>query len=181
MRTAILAVAFFVASALLPRAPLAQDTLRIPWSDSAAILHAAWRAVTASYTAPRPLWLWAPSTRDTGDVLLLSPGLRAALVQRQIPAFARRPAGEDTIVFRLTQWQLDSAGVLLQFRSAWTTVLGSGERRCRTGSGNVEHFRVRWDKGEWKAARSGTVLHGDGLCRPVSSAGVPPAAARPRR
>jgi len=181
VRPAILAVALLVAIGR-PRTPLAQEAPPIPSSDSAAILHAAWRAATASYGAHRPLWFWAPSTSDTGDVLLLSPVVRTALVQRQVPAFARHPAGDDTVVLRLTQWRPDSAGVLLQFRSAWTTVLGSGERRCRTRSGNVEHFRVWWNNGQWKAELFGPVLHGDSMCRPISAAGATrPAAFGSRR
>jgi hypothetical protein len=104
----------------------------------------------------------------------------AELVQLQVPASERRPIGDDTVVFRLTRWQTDSAGVLVGFRSAWTTVLGTGARRCRTGSGNSEQFWVRLQNGEWRAERVGPVIHGDEVCRPLPP-GSPGSGSRPSR
>jgi len=164
LRRVIFAVAFLASSGLL-RATDAQDAPALQSSDTAAILHAAWQVASDGHTGRRTLWFWTPATSDSGDVVPLSFAVRAALVRRQVPAFVRRPAGDDTVVFRLTQWGADSAGVLLEFRSAWSTILGTGERRCRTRTGNVERFRVWWEGG-WKAERAGPVLHGDTMCSP---------------
>jgi hypothetical protein len=176
LRRAIFAATLIVASGL-PDSTLAQDTRTLQASDSVAILHAAWRRASDGHRERRALWFWVPSTPDTSDVAPLSFAIRAALVRLQIAAFHLRPAGDDTVVFHLTQWQADSAGVLLEFRSAWTTIRGVGDRRCRTGVGNVERFRVSWEDNQWKAERAGPVLHGDSMCRPIApeGRGVPPA------
>ena len=165
MRRVIFAVTFLASSGLL-RATDAQDALALHSSDTAAILHAAWRLASDGHGGRRTLWFWIPATSDTGDVVPLSFAVRAALVRRQVPAYLRHPAGDDTVVFRLTQWGADSASVLLEFRSAWSTILGTGDRRCRTRTGNVERFRVSWEDA-WKAERAGPVLHGDTMCNPV--------------
>ena len=179
MRAAILGVAV-AAAACLERSPATPPTRRAaaaPRSDSAAILHAAWQVATENRHPGRALWLWAPSAPDTVRAVPLSPAVRGALVGRGIPASERRPAGDDTVVFRVTRWQADSAGVLVELLSAWTTVLGAGARRCRKGSGNIEQFRVRRRGGEWRAEPAGPVAHGDNACAPLA----PGAAAARRR
>jgi hypothetical protein len=160
------------AFACVKRPPASTPTPReaaVAISDGAAILHAAWKVATAGGHSGRALWFWAPASQDTSRALPISTALRAALVQLQVPASERRPIGDDTVVFRVTRWQPDSAGVLVGLYSAWTTVLGTGARRCRTGSGNSEQFRVRLENGEWRAERVGPVAHGDNICVPLPS------------
>ena len=164
MRRAFFAAPFVIGSGLLQSTEAQDPVLRA--SDSAAVVYAAWRLASDGHSGHRALWFWIPSAPDTGDVVPLSFAVHAALVRLQVPAFSGRPAGDDTVVFRLTQWKTDSAGVLLEFRSAWTTILGAGDRRCRTHTGNVEQFRVSRER-EWKATRAGPVLHGDGMCGPI--------------
>jgi hypothetical protein len=139
-------------------------------ADSAALVQAAWAVVARGHGAGRVLWLWAPSAADTARVVPLSGEVRAALTRLGVPASAHRPAGDDTVVVRLTAWRADAGGVLLEVESAWTTVLGTGPRRCRTGSGNHERIRVRRSAAAWAALRDGPVLHGDRVCAPIAGA-----------
>ncbi|MGN6481331.1 hypothetical protein, partial [Luteibacter sp.] len=103
MQRRALGVAVLVAACIAPpRAAFGQ--LALTRADSAAIVRAVWGAAVPP-GAPRAgqvLWLWAPAAADTARVLPLSAALRDALVRQGIPASARRPAGDDTVVFRLT-------------------------------------------------------------------------------
>jgi hypothetical protein len=138
-------------------------------SDSVAVLHAAWQALTSERRARRVLWLWAPSVPDTTGVIPLTAGITNALAQLRIPASTRRPAGDDTVVFTVTEWtgEFQKGRVELEFRSRWTTVLGSGARPCRTGSVNIERVQVMLSDGRWKAERMEPVMHGDDICVPL--------------
>ena len=138
-------------------------------ADSAAIVRAVWDTVASGFGAPHArlaLWLWAPAADSVG-VVPLSPALRDSLVRQGIPAFVRWPVGDDTVVFRLTGWRTDSAGVSVELMSGWTTVLGFGRRRCRTGSGNHERFRLERRDTAWVAERVGPIVHGDRVCTPI--------------
>ena len=150
-------------------------------ADSAAIIRAVWDAALAGGTPPsmRARWFWAPPTRDSTRVVPVSAELRQALTQLGLPAFVRRPAGDDTLVLHLTRWRVDSAGVDVELASQWTVVLGTGPRRCRAGSGNAERFRVRREGGAWLAQRVGPIIHGDRACTPLQSPRYrPPASER---
>jgi hypothetical protein len=152
---------------LLPRTASAQRALT--QSDSAAIVRAAWDVATDDFHTGRDawvLWLWTP-TADTARSVAFSPALRVALIMQGVPASTRRPAGDDTVVVRVTRWRTDAASVTIELQSAWTTLLGASAHRCRTGSGNIEHFRVDARGAEWIARRVGAVTHGDGGCRPL--------------
>lgn len=166
--TRILATVFAAALCLSPARAVSQ-TAGMSRGDSAAIIRHAWKTVASGYTRFKPgeLALWTPSKPDSAHTVPLSPALGAQLVQQGVPASARRPAGDDTVVFVVTKWQPDSAGVVLEFRSRWTTVLGSGSRRCRTSSGNVERVRVRRRGDAWTAEALMPVMHGDTVCKPI--------------
>jgi len=137
--------------------------------DSVAIVRAAWRTVTASHASRRAVRLWSPLARDTVRIVLLSRTIIDGLVRGGISVVPRRQAGDDTVVFQITRWQSDpdSRRVILEINSSWTTVLGTGARACRTGSGNVEHLRVSYRNGEWISEQRRPVLHGDNVCVPL--------------
>lgn len=151
--------------ALLSSPAAAQPRLRA--ADSAAVVRAAWELSVGGHNERRAVWLWAPAPGDSAHGVALSPAVRAALARRNVPVSTRRPAGDDTVVFRLVDWRADADGILLQVESAWTTVLGSGARRCRTGSGNHERVRVARAAGAWTARWEGPSLHGDRVCLPL--------------
>lgn len=166
--TGILATVFAAAVCLSP-ARAASQTAGMSSRDSAAIIRQAWKTVSIGYTrfSPGELVLWAPANPDSAHTVPLSPALGAALAQEGVPVSAHRPAGDDTVAFVITQWQPDSAGAVLEFRSRWTTVLGSGSRTCRTSSGNVERVRVRRQGDAWTAEALMPVMHGDTVCEPI--------------
>jgi hypothetical protein len=170
MYSRVLSVALLTVgcSAAPRRAAVSQEA--VVQADSAAIVRAVWAAATDGWrarAARQVLWLWAPSAADTTQVVPLSPAVRDALVRQGVPASARRPAGDDTVVMHLTAWQADSGGVDVEVVSGWTVVLGSGSRRCRAGSGNVERFAVRRRGGGWAIERARPILHGDRVCAPI--------------
>ena len=142
---------------------------QITSQDSVAIVRAAWRTVTAGHASRRAVRLWSPPARDTVGIFPLSPTIIDGLVRGGISVVQRRQAGDDTVVFQITRWQSDpdSRRVILEIRSSWTTVLGTGARACRTGSGNVEQLRVSYRNGEWTSEQRGPVMHGDNVCVPL--------------
>jgi hypothetical protein len=150
------------------RAPVRASS-QVTSHDSVAILRAAWRTVTAGHTSRRAVRLWSPLARDTVRIVLLSRAIIDGLVRGGISVVPRRQAGDDTVVFQITRWQSDpdSRRVILEIRSSWTTVLGTGARACRTGSGNVEQIRVSYRDGEWTSEQRGPVMHGDNVCVPL--------------
>lgn len=153
---------------------------QITSSDSAAIVRAAWRTVSAGHASRRVVRLWSPLAPGTVGLVQLSPTITDALARDRISIVSRRQAGDDTVVFHIARWQSDpgSGDVILEIRSAWTTVLGAGARACRTGSGNVEQLRVTRRNGEWRSEQGGPVMHGDNVCVPLqrgASGRAPPA------
>ncbi len=139
-------------------------------SDSAAVIASAWETAIAGHRGSRAAVLWIPAASDTVSFIPLSAQARVALGQVGVPLAARGVAGDDTVVFRLTGFQADSAEVVVELHSAWTTVYRGGARPCRSGAGNVERFRVRSVDRTWRAARHGYVLHGDSGCMPIPPA-----------
>jgi len=138
--------------------------------DSIAIVRAVWEAATGAHAhanSRRALWLWAPDAADSARVVPLSAPIRSALAQQGIPISPHRPAGDDTVVYRLVRWDADSAGVTVALGSAWTTILGSGARRCRARSGNGERFHLERRTAVWVVERVDPVAHGDAVCVPV--------------
>ncbi|HKW46852.1 MAG TPA: hypothetical protein VJN70_05385 [Gemmatimonadaceae bacterium] len=143
--------------------------LRAAWSqsttpDTAAILREVWAAATMS--TPRPAVLWIPRT-DTAPVVSISAEVRNELMRRGVPVFENHPAGDDTVVYHITRWKVDSAGVIVRLASEWTEVIGQGARRCRAKSGNIEQFRIRQENGMWVGQRLSPIMHGDGACAKV--------------
>jgi hypothetical protein len=136
-------------------------------SDSVQVIHAAWRAASDGHAPRRAVVLWSASPSDTGQAVRLSSALRDSLARMGVRLESRQMVGDDTVHFRLTKWERDSLGDVLEFRSSWSTILGSGARACRTGSGNVERFRVLRVNRGWMATRSGPVIHGDRACVPI--------------
>ena len=148
--------------------------------DSIAIVRAAWRTVTAGHASRRAVRLWSPLVRDTVPIVPLSRTIIDSLIRGGISVVPRQQAGDDTVVFQITRWQADprSRRVILEIRSSWTTVLDTGVRACRTGSGNVEQLRVSYRDGQWRSEQRGPVMHGDNVCVPLhrgASHRAPPA------
>lgn len=135
--------------------------------DSAAILEAVWRQAVSTQSRLRATQLWVPTTADTSRVLAMSAPLRRLLLDRGMPLTDRQTAGDDTVTFHIANWQNESGAILVEVHSSWTTVLGAAPRRCRTGSGNVEQFRVTSLSGTWTAVLTGPVMHGDRVCTPI--------------
>jgi hypothetical protein len=149
-------------------------------SDSVAIVRAAWQTVTAGHASRRVVRLWSRLAPETVGLVPLSRTITDAIARDGIPVVARRWAGDDTVVFHIARWESDphSGRVILEIRSAWTTVLRAGARACRTGSGNIEQVEVTQRQGEWRAKQRGPVMHGDQICVPLQRAasGRPPPA-----
>jgi len=136
-------------------------------SDSAQIIRSVWNAASPFHARLRAAVLWSPTEQDTGRFVRMSPMLRQILAQAGVPLERRRTVGDDTVVFHLTKWIADSSDAVIELQSGWTTVLGRASRPCRTGSGNVEHFRVRLRNDAWTATLEGPVIHGDRACLPI--------------
>lgn len=134
--------------------------------DTVEILEAVWRTATIGHSHMRAPWLYLPNADIAA--LTASDSVRGALSLRGIPASTRLPAGDDTVIFRVRRWAVDPSGMpLIEVHSSWTTMLGSGPQRCRTGSGNVESYRAFRTSLGWSAERTGPVEHGDSVCRPA--------------
>jgi hypothetical protein len=143
--------------------------------DSAAVLRSAFRFVTQGHNArQRVLWFWTPSSADS-NALSFSPDVRAILTASGLTVSENRPVGDDTVVFRVRSWKVDSAGVLLEIRSEWTQVRRANPP-CRTGSANVERLRLRRADGEWVTSHEGPVVHGDNACAPLDRTKARPSA-----
>src|SRR5690606_2339145 len=97
-------------------------------SDSVQIFHAAWRAATDGHFGRRALVLWALAPTDTGAVVRLSLQIHDSLARLGVAMEARREFGDDTVHFRITKWERDSIGDLLELRSSWSTILRPGRR-----------------------------------------------------
>ncbi len=162
MRVHELALLVLIASSTRTPCATAQS-LTGARKDTVDILDAVWRVATPNHQKSRVPWLYVPA-KDTG-VVTVSDAVRSALEQQGVAASARRPTGDDTVVFRVTRWKVDTGGtMLLRLNSHWTAVLGSGVRRCRTGSGNSENYRVARSGAGWSAVRLNPVFHGDNVC-----------------
>lgn len=138
--------------------------------DSAQIIRTVWSAASEGHLRMRAAVLWLPSAVDTGQSVSVSPALHQLLLQDGIPLERRRKVGDDTVVFMVTKWTRDSSGVVLELRSAWTTVLRNASRACRAGAGNIEGFRVHLADHTWVATRHGPVLHGAQECTTIPPA-----------
>lgn len=170
MCTRLLFATFVILGGCAKRTAEASHTVQTP-RDSAQIIGAAWRAASELHMALRPAVFWSSSGADTGRFVPMSAYLQRMLVEAGVPLEPRVTTGDDTVVFRLTSWARESSSALLELRSTWTTVLRAGSPRpCRTGSINVERFRVRRRGNAWTAERDGPVLHGDKECVPIPPA-----------
>lgn len=145
---------------------------RLTAADSAAVVQAAWHHSADAHVPRRAVWLWTPPPGDTLRGVPLSPAVRRALAKAGVPVSDRRPAGDDTVVFRLVEWRSNAGGIRLEVWSEWTTVLGTGARRCRTGSGNRSGVQVQRVAGAWVAMWDGPQLHGDRVCNPIRESGA---------
>ncbi len=135
-----------------------------PVADTVAMLEAIWKAADAQVNMADVQWFYLPSAATTG--LTASDAVRRGLVARGIPASDRLPVGDDTLVVRMTQKTRASNGSLHVTVSTWRTyVIGSGERRCRKGSGNT--FTIIANKGllGWTAVNEGPFATGDSVCQ----------------
>lgn len=155
--------------AIAPAVASAQSTLTR--RDSIEIARAVWAA--SSQRAARPaehaVRLWLPNGMDSARVVLLSGDVRTALARAGLPVVEAQPAGDDTVVVSFADWR-PAAGtqgtrmLSVRLRSAWTTVLQNGTGRCRTGSSNLEQFRVSRRGVVWTAERVPGAIHGDSEC-----------------
>jgi hypothetical protein len=147
-------------------------------ADTVAAIRAAWKAMTgANLIAAEPTlttnsarsvppWLWTSPDRESRGTIPISEGVSSELARQGIPTSARRPRGDDTVVFRIAKWTGDGPAEL-QFVSEWTTVLGSGSRSCRTGGGFVANVRAIRAAGGWTAKLLMPVEVGDDVCVPI--------------
>jgi hypothetical protein len=149
------------------RPPAAGSHPKLTQADTVAIVRAVWESMpmTSSHTLDPAPWLWTPTTRDSIVAIRLSDAVVKALAQQGLPASTRRPRGDDTVVFHITKLK-NGGRVELQLVSEWTTVLGTGSRRCRTGGGDVADFRVTRTSTGW-TAKVLTVEVGDDVCVPI--------------
>lgn len=155
-------LAFSVAPVSAQRAP----GIALSSGDSAAVLRTAFRFVTEGHNRRRRvLWFWTPSRADS-NALAFSPDVRAILTASGLTVSENRPVGDDTVVFRVHSWKVDSANVLLEIRSEMTEVLRSNPP-CRTGSGSIQRVRLTRSSGEWVAAYAGPTIVGDNVCTPL--------------
>lgn len=163
-----LAAAACVVVALLPlQAAAAQSPRALASDDTVAMIAAAWEQTSAGHRGHRAALLRFPGLADTGRIVRLSPAVRAGLARRAIPVTERSVVGDDTVLFHVARFESDSAGATVEMRSGWTTVLGAGARRCRTGSGNVERVVIRRTPTGWGAGVRGPIIHGDRVCAPI--------------
>ncbi len=135
--------------------------------DSVEVVRAFWRLAASLAPIRDVAWLWTPIEADSESVAF-SPAIQASLAAQGVPASARRPVGDDTVVFRLVEWHDERGTVRLHMDSFASTVLGTGARRCRTGSGNSGRVRVRRTRGQWEASWEGPGVRGAQVCRPIS-------------
>ena len=141
--------------------PTPEGAVRSP-GDTADVLAAVWEVPASNLTGSGVRWLYLPSTDSAA--FTASAAVRAALVARGVPASTRRPAGHDTVVFRVDRWARDSAGwPVLTVSSGWTHLSTSTPAICMS-AGNVETYRARRTRAGWEAERSGPGLHGGGYC-----------------
>lgn len=136
--------------------------------DTAAVLTALWRQLNrdGSTAVPR---LFMPNDQGHGAIGV-SDEVRAILTRSGIPVSSTRPAGDDTIVFRVVRWTTERSGsVLVEFRSESTTILGTGTRQCRARSGSAGSYRIHRAHDGWVTELVGPVIAGDDICRPVQS------------
>lgn len=151
-------------------------------ADSIGIVHALWRAATDS--KPTDLsghvrWLWTPSFDNAPGAVPLSAAVRAALSALDIPAFERRPTGDDTVVFYISGWITNANDVSLSVRAAMTYVQATRAGLCRYGWDNASSFRVTRSATGWTAVRQGPVMAGDNGCRLIRPDSGVPHALRP--
>lgn len=134
--------------------------------DSVEVVRAFWRLASSQASVHDVVWLWTPEQADSESVAF-SAATRMSITAYGVPASAHRPVGDDTVVFRLVEWHEEQGSVQLRMSSFVSTVLGSGTRRCRTGSGNSGNARVRRKGGQWEASWEGPGIHGTQACRPI--------------
>lgn len=168
MRIGILTTSMLVAAAVVPVGAAAgqRSKARV---DTAAIVRTVWESATAQWKqspARAVLWFWAPIERDSTHTIVLSPAVRQALMRDGVPVSARRPVGDDTVVFSLTSWRDTAVGVKVQLTSGLTTVLRGAHQPCRVGSGTSTNYLVRRHGSGWRV-EGGPVLVGDTVCEPL--------------
>jgi hypothetical protein len=135
-------------------------------ADTADVLEVVWRVRATSMTIAGVEWLYLPNADSAA--LTVSDAVRAALVQRNVPASAHRPMGHDTVVYQVVRWTRDAGGnPVLVLSSAWSFISKRAPEYCMTG-GNTETFRTRSGGTGWQAERIGQILHGNGYCNPNS-------------
>ena len=134
--------------------------------DSVEVVRAFWRLASSQASVHDVIWLWTPVQADSESVAFSS-AIQKSLATHGVPASTHRPVGDDTVVFRLVEWREERGSVRLRMSSFASTVLGSGTRRCRTGSGNSGSARVRRKGKQWEASWEGPGIHGTQACRPI--------------
>ena len=130
-------------------------------TDSAAVLHAAWRAAVES-RPPHQARVLMISRGAAQPAVQLSERVQAAVAARGVPIITgRRRPGLDTVAVELLAWRSDApSSARLQLRTAWTWQLD----QCRAMSGVDRWYRVSCDSAGCRAAPEGAGVAGDTAC-----------------
>ena len=101
-------------------------------ADTADVLEAVWRVRATSMTIAGVEWLYLPNADSAA--LTVSDAVRAALVQRNVPASAHRPMSRDTVVYQVRRWTSEAGGdPVLTLSSAWSFISKRVPTYCMTG------------------------------------------------
>ena len=151
------------------RAPAPASVMRSR-TDTADVLEAVWRVPVRADTGGGVRWLYLPGADSGADsaadsaAATVSDAVRAALASRCLPVSARRPAGDDTVVYRIDRWTRDAAGhPVLSVSSRWTRMSTGTPSICML-AGNAKTCRGRRTQDGWKAERTAPGTHGVGYC-----------------
>jgi len=125
-----------------------------------------WKIATSVHASRYALLPLSPITPDTVIGIAMSASLRQGLVERGVALTHRIVVGDDTVVFRVIEWQRDSSvgaagDVLLDSKH------GHGDKSVSRWPRNVEQFRLAKQDRTCEAEQFGAILHGNRACTPT--------------
>lgn len=132
-------------------------------ADTVAMLAEIWKSANEDYETSYVRWFYLPT--QVAISLSVSDGVRSALQRRGIPASDRLPVGDDTLVVRMDQFARHSPDSVRATVSIWRNfILGSGEQRCRAGSGNTYSLTLNRTSLGWTVVKDRLLIAGDNAC-----------------